>query len=141
MQQHQTNQHKPKTHPKSLNHNIDTKTTLSNNANLTLIRGEHFSGPLPPPQVLKAYPPDVRRYIIERAKLEQEHRHKIENNLIHADSLVIKIGTFCTAIICVIAVIGGIILVAIGKDSIGITTILVPVIGSGLKLLNSRAKK
>lgn len=46
--------------------------------NLDLVSVQQTTGPLPPPAMLVAYPPDVQTFIIEGAKTQAKHRQDIE---------------------------------------------------------------
>lgn len=103
-----------------------------------LVTYEHhakFSGPIPPPNILNQYSEDVRSYIINAAGNEQSHRHDLENKMINTDSKAIMIGSYTTSAVCIIAVVGGIFLVAINKDGIGVLTILAPIAIKTLQFL------
>ena len=100
-----------------------------------------FSCPIPPPNILNQYSEDVRSYIINAASNEQSHRHNLENKMISTDAKAIMIGSYTTSAVCIIAVTGGIFLVAINKDGIGISTILAPIVIKGLQLLSKLGKK
>lgn len=85
-----------------------------------IIKGMIFSGPLPPPDKFNKYPPEVQKAIVNDARAQMKHRHKIENKVIDSDSFAVKIGSSGTIIIYIICIIGTIFLFAIGKTIEGV---------------------
>lgn len=85
-----------------------------------IIKGMIFSGPLPPPDEFNKYPPEVQKAIVNDARAQMKHRHKIENKVVDSDSFAVKIGSFGTIIIYIICIIGTIFLFAIGKTIEGV---------------------
>lgn len=80
-----------------------------------IIKGMIFSGPLPPPDEFNKYPPEVQKAIVNDARAQMKHRHKIENKVVDSDSFAVKTGSFGTIAIYIICIIGTIFLFAIGK--------------------------
>lgn len=74
---------------------------------INAIRSEfrsEFSGPLPPPEILKQYD-EIDRGLANRivcmAEKEQEHRHGFENKCVKADSRDSLLGIVSAFLICV----------------------------------------
>lgn len=80
-----------------------------------IIKSMTFSGPLPPPDEFNKYPPEVQKAIVNDARTQMKHRHKIENKVVDSDSFAVKTGSFGAIAIYVICIIGTIFLFAIGK--------------------------
>lgn len=77
-----------------------------------------FSGPLPPPEVLARYNdalPGGAERIVALAEQQAKHRRKMEAR-----------GQILLFVVVLVAVIGGIVLIALGQDAFG----LVPIIGA-----------
>lgn len=120
---------------------VDKENLSSNKKTIrkevSAVQYSEFSGPIPPPHILNQYSEDVRAFIIDAASNEQRHRHNLEARITNTDSKAIMIGSYTASFVCIISIIGGLILVAIGKDGIGIATILAPVAMKGLQYLFS----
>lgn len=73
------------------------------------IKQETFSGPLPPPEMLKAYGdiiPDAPQRILAMAEKQSDHRMKCEKNIISTsktESLCGQILGFTIAVLCIVA--------------------------------------
>lgn len=86
-----------------------------------------YSGPLPPPEMLKKYGdivPDAPERIIQMAEKQGLHRMEIEKELVIGNSHRENKGMWFGFIISLTAIIGGIILILNDKSATGITTIL-----------------
>lgn len=91
----------------------------------------HFSGPLPPPEILGKYDqisPGAAKIIIEMADRQAGHRQGLENRVINSDIFNSRIGLIFGFIIGMTGIISGALLVYFGKTASGIllsgTTIL-----------------
>ena len=77
---------------------------------INAIRSE-FSGPLPPPAILKQYDeiePGLANRIVCMAEKEQEHRHGCENKCAKADSRDSLLGIVSAFLICVSMIYAGV---------------------------------
>lgn len=77
---------------------------------INAIRSE-FSGPLPPPAILKQYDeiePGLANRIVCMAEKEQEHRHGCENKCVKADSRDSLLGIVSAFLICVSMIYAGV---------------------------------
>lgn len=93
------------------------KNLLISSKEVTVQRS-FYQGPIPPPEALEKYEkisPGFANRIVKMAEVEQEHRHKIEKEIIEAqkkDSQCeyqeARVGQFCGFIIGVIAIVGGV---------------------------------
>lgn len=87
------------------------------------IREQKFSGPIPPPQVLAAYDgilPGLGADIVQMAKDEQSHRHRIVETAIDANIASDKRGQWMAATIAVLGLIVALILGVTGNPLAGV---------------------
>lgn len=83
---------------------------------------EHFEGPLPDPKTMHGYnaiDPNIPMEIIGMAKNDQNHIHQRDNRLIDKTFGLKERGQNYALAIVLIALIGGFVLIALGKDIIG----------------------
>lgn len=83
-----------------------------------------FSGPLPPPQVLREYDEIVAGLaarLADQAERQTEHRISLENKVIRSDITRSRQGLVCGFIVSLTCVVGGIIAVVMGHDWAGTT--------------------
>jgi uncharacterized membrane protein len=88
-----------------------------------IIRHQEFMGPLPPPALLLDYDtilPGLGERIVRMAEVEGDHRRAIEKQLTDLSVW----GLFGAAVICVIALVGGFVLLYAGKTLSGLAPIL-----------------
>lgn len=88
-----------------------------------IIRHQEFMGPLPPPALLLDYDtilPGLGERIVRMAECEGDHRRAIENRLTDLSVW----GLLGAAVICVIALVGGFVLLYAGKTLSGLAPIL-----------------
>ncbi len=78
-----------------------------------------FSGPLPPPEILKKYddvlPGSVER-IIKMAEQQAEHRRSLEQQVIKSDIKNSKLGILCGFFIGMGGIVGGVVVAIYGKQ-------------------------
>ena len=83
-----------------------------------------FSGPIPPPQVLREYDeilPGLAGRIVAQAERQTEHRISLESKVIESDISRSRQGPICGLIVALACVGGGIITVLYGHDWAGTT--------------------
>lgn len=93
---------------------------------------ELFSGPLPHPEHLAAYKeisPDIPERIMRMAENQSEHRRKLESARDESNLKLEARGQVFGFVIAMIAVIGGIYLMANGQSLEGAATAIPPVAG------------
>jgi uncharacterized membrane protein len=86
----------------------------------------HFSGPLPPPEILVKYNealPGCAERIIAMAETQSKHRQSLESKVIESKCNAEKNGPIYGFIICMTAIIGGIFLIYTGKSPEGLASI------------------
>jgi uncharacterized membrane protein len=84
----------------------------------------HFSGPLPPPEVLKEYNdilPGLADRIMKMAEKQSTHRQKIEDNVIGSDAYRANAGLWMGVGVAVLSILAGTYLIAIGHDWAGVS--------------------
>ena len=82
---------------------------------------------LPPPNELERYEalnPGTTRIILETYQKQVEHRIAIEKTVIEGDTRRANIGQVMAFILSLITIVGGFILVVLGKDILGIAAII-----------------
>ncbi len=97
---------------------------------------QHFSGPMPPPDVLAGYGyliPDAPERILQMAENQQTHRIHLERTVVESSLKRSNLGLRFAFIIAILMIGGGIYLVAMGQNIEGFAAILIPlasIIGS-----------
>lgn len=85
-----------------------------------------WSGPLPPPDILNAYPPAIQNAIVAQAKSQMKHRQNIESSVISSNIKNSGWGMKFAFIITSLMILGGIFLISIDKSAEGLAAIFVP---------------
>ena len=83
-----------------------------------------FSGPLPPPEVLRQYNeivPGLASRIVAQAEAQTAHRISLENKVIDSDTRRSRQGLVCGFVVSLLCVAGGIVAVLMGHDWAGAT--------------------
>ena len=86
-----------------------------------------FSGPLPHPALLAKYNeiiPNGAERIMAMAERQSTHREGIERLVIEENVASQKRGSIFAFIICLVAIVGGFVLIATGKDAYGLASIV-----------------
>jgi uncharacterized membrane protein len=86
-----------------------------------------FSGPLPPPEALARYNdvvPGAAGRIIAMAEKQQEHRQELEQRVVFSNAETQKHGLHLGFVIAMTAILGGIWLISIGKETTGLVAIV-----------------
>jgi uncharacterized membrane protein len=89
--------------------------------------GVHFSGPLPPPDVLIKYNdahPGAADRILKMAETQVEHRQGLERSVVEANCRVQKSGPIYGFVICMTAILGGVYLIRVGDNAYGLAAII-----------------
>jgi uncharacterized membrane protein len=88
---------------------------------------QSFSGPLPPPAALERYNdivPGAANRIIVMAEGQHAHRQALELRVVSANIAAQKLGVVLGFIVAMTAILGGIYLVATGKQASGLAAII-----------------
>lgn len=87
----------------------------------------HFSGPLPPPELLVKYndaTPGAAERIIAMAERQSAHRQDLEKAVVDANCATQRTGPVYGFIICMTAIVGGVYLIHSGKSPEGLASIV-----------------
>jgi uncharacterized membrane protein len=98
-------------------------------ASITRVRTEiqSFSGPLPPPEVLARYNEVVTNgaeRILAMAERQSAHRESLESRVVDGNLAIQKSGSLRAFILALVVILGGIYLMATGKDAWGFAAIV-----------------
>ncbi|MFA4890031.1 MAG: DUF2335 domain-containing protein [Candidatus Paceibacterota bacterium] len=103
--------------------NTENKQLNNNTNNSAVVRQQMtFSGPLPPPYVLKGYDdivPGAAKIIIDMAENQSAHRQELEKKVINSDISNSKLGLFFGFAIGLVGIISGTFLVYSGHTPTG----------------------
>lgn len=95
-----TNQNKPQ-----------SQSSLSNNNQIVIQKGEMFSGPVPPPEIIERYEkiyPGAAKIIFEEWDGQVKHRQGIEKSVIKTDNIKSLLGVIFGFIVVVAVIIAGV---------------------------------
>ncbi len=87
------------------------------------IRQELFSGPMPPPQLIREYDqmyPGAARFFFEEVQKQTDHRINIETRVVESNIRNERRGSWFAFIITMTALVGGMALFSFGIDTAGI---------------------
>jgi uncharacterized membrane protein len=85
---------------------------------------QSFSGPIPPPEILKAYDeiePGTARRILAQAEMQTAHRIEIEKTSINSEIRRSNWGLVAGFVVAMASIVGGCLLVWAGHDVAGAT--------------------
>jgi uncharacterized membrane protein len=89
----------------------------------------HFSGPLPPPELLAKYneaTPGGAERVLAMAEKQSNHRQELEKQVVDANCRAQRTGSVYGFLICMASLASGTFLIYVGKSAQG----LVPIIGA-----------
>lgn len=121
----------PKYPKKFLPSSNPPKSTASESVAKFVIAAQSFSGPLPPPEMLRKYEeviPGSADRIISMAERQGEHRQGLELRVVSSNITNEKIGMIFGFIICLVAISGGIYAIIQGKSAAGLVAIITPLV-------------
>jgi uncharacterized membrane protein len=104
----------------------------------------HFSGPLPPPEILIKYNeavPGGAERIIAMAERQSEHRQELEKKVIETNCATQRTGPVYGFIICMTAILGGIYLIRVGKSPEGLGSIIAALVSLATVFIVGRVKQ
>lgn len=104
----------------------------------------HFSGPLPPPEILVKYNdavPGGAERIIAMAEEQSRHRQALESAVIATNCTTQKTGPIFGFIISMTAILGGIYLISAGKSAEGLTSIVTSLVALASVFIVGRVKQ
>lgn len=85
----------------------------------SMIRKEHFSGPLPHPKIIKEYDailPGAAERIFKLAESESDHRRNLEDKIVTSGIQDSKLGVVFAFIIGLVGIGGGIYVITLGYE-------------------------
>lgn len=88
----------------------------------SMIRKEHFSGPLPPPKIIKDYDeilPGAAERIFALAESETRQRHNLENKIVSSGTRDSTLGVIFAFIIGLVGIGGGVYVITLGYELSG----------------------
>jgi uncharacterized membrane protein len=91
-----------------------------------------WSGPLPQPEALERYNqivPTAAERIIRMAETQHDHRLAIEKEVVDSNVNSQKLGTILGFIIAMTAIVGGIFLAYVGRETSGLVSIITALVG------------
>jgi uncharacterized membrane protein len=104
-----------------------------------------WSGPLPHPETLERYNqvvPSAAERIIRLAETQHDHRLAIEKEVVDSNINSQKLGTILGFIVAMTAIIGGVFLAYVGRETSGVTSIITALVGlAGVFVYGKREQK
>lgn len=94
---------------------------------MSAMRAEHYSGPLPPPQMLEQYNkvvPNGAERIMAMAEKQLDHRHELESVVIKSRAKSERLGTHYAFILAVLFGLGAVYLIKLGQNAAGISVLI-----------------
>lgn len=114
---------------------------------LTFIGSKFFSGPLPPPDLLKQYDeivPGCAKTLIDQFVAQGDHRRMLEKSVILSDVSRANWGLIAGFTLALIGVIGSLYIMSTGKTTVGLTAFIVslaPLVVAFLESTRRRRKE
>ncbi len=102
--------------------NQNNKIAPHPDRSVQIVKEEHFSGPLPHPEILQRYEtivPGAAERILKKFEAQTEHRQRLERKVVWTDSFKSITGLFCAFIIAMTTIIGGIYTALHGASFLG----------------------
>ena len=102
-------------------------TSPSSAAIATVTQSVSFSGPLPPPGLLAEYNdviPNGAERIMAMAERQSVHRESLEARVVAGNVASQTRGSHYAFIICLITIIGGFVLIGMGKNIYGLSAVI-----------------
>jgi len=96
---------------------------------VAVFKAEHYSGPLPPPEMLLKYNsivPGLAERIVSMVEQQQEHRHDLEKKVVYANERRAHIGQSLAFGIAILGIVAGVYLTMNDKSAEGLASIITP---------------
>ncbi len=110
----------------------DLAEAAGSKSEFLLAMSRSFSGPLPPPELLERYNdalPGAAERIFKMAEKQQEHRQAIEKKVVFGNTSSQTRGNYLGFLVSMTAILGGIWLIYMGKETTGLVAIITPITG------------
>jgi uncharacterized membrane protein len=94
---------------------------------MSAMRADHYSGPLPPPQMLEQYNkvvPNGAERIMAMAEKQLDHRHELESVVVNGRAGSERLGTHYAFILAILFGIGAVYLLKIGHSIAGVSVLI-----------------
>ena len=104
-----------------------TPQSPQNNSISTVTQSVSFSGPLPPPALLARYNDVIQNgaeRIMAMAERQSAHRESLEAKVVEGNVASQARGSHYAFLICLITIVGGFVLIGMGKDIYGIAAVV-----------------
>ena len=104
-----------------------TPVPSGSNSISTVTQSVSFSGPLPPPGLLAQYNdviPNVAERLMVMAEKQSAHRESLEAKVVAGNVASQARGSHYAFIICLVTIIGGFVLIGMGKNIYGISAVI-----------------
>lgn len=124
--------------------NSSVRSSDSRTAELTVKQTFEFSGPLPPPQILKDYNEafaGCSERVVAMAEKQSAHRQALEKAVVESNCRAQNQGQWFAFIIALVVVGGGVYLLAEGKSVQGFATIIGTLVSLVAVLLYERSEQ
>ena len=108
------------------------------------ISAELFAGPLPHPEVLRAYDeicPGAAKMILDKFEDQSDHRRNLESRALTSNIVQTFLGTFCAFIVLMTLIISGALLIDRGRDIGGLGAIAAGVCGAIYVFVKGKSAK
>jgi len=107
--------------------NSQENTRSSNAAISAVTQSISFSGPLPPPGLLKQYNdviPNGAERIMAMAERQSAHREALEDKVVTGNLASQARGSHYAFLICLVSIVGGFVLIGMGKSIVGVSAVI-----------------
>lgn len=94
---------------------------------ISRIEASFSSGPLPPPSDLAKYDqvfPGCAQRIVQMAESQSQHRQTLESAVVRGNVRRQAVGQWLAFVLGLVTIIGGIVLIALNKDALGLAAII-----------------
>src|SRR3989344_6096073 len=109
---------------------------MSGDKNRPAVNGEvqmelrtSFSGPLPPPEILRGYEsilPGLADRVVKMAENQSTHRQRLESRVIWFDGIRSSLGLVFGLIIALAGIVAGMYLILNGNSTTGLASLIIP---------------
>ncbi|MHB8710486.1 MAG: DUF2335 domain-containing protein [Minisyncoccota bacterium] len=99
------------------------------NGKVQMVARTSFSGPLPPPEILRGYEsvlPGLADRIVKMAENQSVHRQRLESRVIWFDGVRSSLGLVFGLIIALAGIVAGTYLILNGNDTAGLASLIIP---------------
>ncbi len=123
----------PKKHANSITqHPQQSGVAAQSSNNVAIFHAQQFSGPMPPPEMLRQYEevlPGLANRIVTLAENQSSHRIRLERRVTTSNIWRAHFGQLFAFLIAVCGIVAGTYLIINNKSAEGIAAILTPITG------------